>query len=164
MQHTCVGSRPNSSRCLSCVAPSRIPKKANIHHMFHRTLLDVLDPRPSFCSTPLPTQTSLPSTGSEMNPSATPRGGMLGEQSPLTGYVPKTCSSQSVRRFATSAAAPKPGGTGDSESFDCPFPSCEHSSLPRAMPCNAGPRQSCVSDSWRGCGARCWREASVSAL
>ena len=26
-----------------------------------------------------------------MNPSATPRGGMLGEQSPLTSYVPKTC-------------------------------------------------------------------------
>ena len=43
------------------------PKSRPVHHMFHRTLLDVLDSLPSFCSTPPPTQTSLPMTGIRMS-------------------------------------------------------------------------------------------------
>ena len=46
----------------------------------------------------------------------------------------KRLSSQSVRCLATSAAAPKPGDTGDSRSFDRPRSSCEYSSLPQAFP------------------------------
>ena len=60
IERTCVGSRPNG----------------------------LANPFPSCCTTPLPTQTSLPHTGIKMNFSATPRGGMLFgrlvEQSPRT--------------------------------------------------------------------------------
>ena len=39
-------------------------EKSSTHNMFHRPLLDVPDPCPSFCFTPPPsTQTSLPMTG-----------------------------------------------------------------------------------------------------
>ena len=39
-------------------------KKSSTHNVFHRPLLDVPDPFPSFCSTPPPTsQTPLPVTG-----------------------------------------------------------------------------------------------------
>ena len=66
-------------------------QKSPILHMFHRTLFHVLDAFPFFCSTPPPTQTSLPNTGIRMNPSATPRGGMmfarLVERSPLTIFT-----------------------------------------------------------------------------
>ena len=66
------------------------------HNMFHRPLLDVPDPIPSFCSTTPPTtQTSLPMTEIKRSPCATPHGGLqfgdLVEPTPLTGYEPKTC-------------------------------------------------------------------------
>ena len=64
-------------------------------------------------------------------------------------------SSQSVRRLATSAAAPRNGGTvGASKSFERHSSNCEHSSLP--VPCTASrrQRQPCASDSSRECGAR----------
>ena len=47
---------------------------------------------------------------------------------------PKRHSSQRVRRLATSAAVPRPGGTEASKSFKRPSSSSAKSSLPRAMP------------------------------
>ena len=67
------------------------------HSMFHRSLLDMLDPFPSFCSTPL---NSLLLTGIRRNSCATPPGGMLSghlaESSPHTGYEAKTCIDLSI--------------------------------------------------------------------
>ena len=64
--------------------------------MFHRPLLDVPDPFPSFCSTPPPsTPNSLLMTGIRRPPCATPPEGLLfghlAESTPLPGYEPKTC-------------------------------------------------------------------------
>ena len=57
--HAC-GSRFHRSCVLSLCAP----EKSSTHIMFHRPLLDVLDPFPSCCSTPPPsTSTALPMTG-----------------------------------------------------------------------------------------------------
>ena len=63
--------------------------------MFHRPLLDVPDPCPTFCSTPPPTeQTALPMTRIRRSPCATPHGrlqfGRLVEPTPLTGYERKS--------------------------------------------------------------------------
>ena len=74
----------------------RILRVIHSHSMFHRPLLDVPDPFPSFCSTPPPsTPNSLPMTGIRRPSCATPPGGLLfghlAESTPLTGYEPKTC-------------------------------------------------------------------------
>ena len=54
------------------------PQRSSTHSMFHRPLLDVPDPFPSFCSTPPPsTSTALPMTGIRRHPRATPPGGLL---------------------------------------------------------------------------------------
>ena len=60
--------------------------------MFHRPLLDVPDPFPSFCSFPPPSkQTLLPLTGIRKSPGATPHGGFqfgrLVEPTPLTNMA-----------------------------------------------------------------------------
>ena len=82
--------------------------------MFHRPLLDVPDPYPSFCSTPPPTsQTPLSMTGIKRSPCATPHGGWqfdrLVEHNPLTGYEPKTCIE--VRRVSTRRSTTSRGET-----------------------------------------------------
>ena len=68
-----VAQGPDGSS-LGCVAPLRI---SSTHNMFHRPLLDVRDPFPSFCSTPPPTTPrALPMTGNRRSPCATPHGGL----------------------------------------------------------------------------------------
>ena len=76
--------------CLSL----RAHQKSLVRLMLRRTLLDVPDRFPSFCSTPPPTQSSLLNTGMSMNRCATPSGslffGRVAEQSLLTGYETKS--------------------------------------------------------------------------
>ena len=91
-QHTHLRVAPGpGGSSLRCVALLCILKVIN-HNMFHRPLLDVLDPSPSFRSTPPPfTPTALPMTGIRRSPCATPHGGLqfghLIESTPLTDAV-----------------------------------------------------------------------------
>ena len=71
-------------------------QKSSTHSMFHRPLLDVPHPCPSFCSTPPPsTPNSLFMDGIRRPSCATPPGrllfGQLAESTPLTGFEPETC-------------------------------------------------------------------------
>ena len=72
------------------------------HNMFHRPLLDVPDPFPSYSTPPPSTPTALSMTGIRKSPCATPHGGLLfghlAESTPLTGYEPKTCIDVSSMR------------------------------------------------------------------
>ena len=76
------------------IVSPRAHQKSLVGLMFRRTRLEVPDPFPSFCSTPHPTQSSMLMTEMSMNPCASPPGGVLfgriAEQSPLTGYEPKS--------------------------------------------------------------------------
>ena len=65
-------------------------RNSSTHSMFHRPLIDVPDPFPSFGSTPPPSaSTALPMTGIRRPSCATPPGGLLfghlAESTPLTG-------------------------------------------------------------------------------
>ena len=88
---TCAGTlyqraRVGSRMCLECLSLC-VHQKSFVRIMFRRTLLGVLDPFPSFPSTPPPTQPSLLQTGMSVNSCADPRRGLLfgrmAEQRPL---------------------------------------------------------------------------------
>ena len=96
-QRTCVGSRPDGQGHVDCLSPRAHPKSF-IRPMFHGTLLEsqFSSPSPfsSFCSSQLPAQTSLLNASISQKPCATLQGrlilGWLAEQSPPTGYEPKS--------------------------------------------------------------------------
>ena len=68
-----INARALAQGNVGCLSP-RAHQKSFVRLMFRRTLLDVPDPFPSFCSTPPPTQFSLLMS---MNSCATPQGGLL---------------------------------------------------------------------------------------
>ena len=85
-------------------------QKSSVHNMFHRPLLDVPDPFPSFCSTPPPTTpTSLLMTGIRRSPCATPHGGN-GVGGRLSHFVVRLHISLQ-RLFSVGSSKRRGGGT-----------------------------------------------------
>ena len=87
-----IGRRRSSALCA--------PQKSSTHSMFHRPLLDLRDPFPSFSSTPLAM------TGIRRLPCAAPPEGMLfghlAESTPLTGHMnPRPALTSAARRSTT---------------------------------------------------------------